>query len=172
MAMPIAAKGFSMVRQRGFTLIELVMTLVIVGILAFFAISRLDFKSTFDERAFHDKLMAGLQFARKAAVASRRYVCVGVAGNVVSFTVDASPPEATATPFGGSCPFVNSLALPAADNSCGGAGNQVCAPAGVTLASSVGSLQFDARGAASTAATFSSTGQPDITIENETGYVH
>ena len=170
----MAANGIATVRKQGFTLVELVMTLIIVAILAVFAVSRLDFKSTFDERSYHDRLKAGLQFARKAAVASRRYVCVGAAANVVTFTIDANVPENTATPFGGTCPFANPLLLPSPDNSCGGP-NKICVPpSGVTLTPSAASFQFDAKGASSAAAavTFSSTGPFTITVEPETGYVH
>ena len=171
----LSARSVRPVAYRGFTLAELVMTLVIVSILAVFVVPRLEFKICFDERAYHDKLKAGLQFARKAAVAQRRYVCVGVAANVVTFTVDTSVPESTATPFGGTCPFAAALTLPSPDSGCGGgAGNQICAATGVTLAapSSGTTFQFDARGGASAAVTFSSTGQPDIKVEPETGYVH
>ena len=173
--MLLSAKSISPATERGFTLVELVMTLVIIAILAVFVVPRLDFKSTFDERAYHDRLKAGLQFARKAAVAQRRYVCVGVAANVVTFTVDASVPESTTTPFGGTCPFAGALTLPSPDSGCGGgAGNQICAPTGVTLSapSSGTTFQFDARGGASAAVTFSSTGQVDVKVESETGYVH
>jgi len=166
------ARRIASATQPGFTLVELVMTLILVSILAVFVVPRLDFKSGFDERAYHDKLKAGLQFARKAAVAQRRYVCVGVAANVVTFTADAAVPENTATAFGGTCPFATSLALPAPDANCGGAANQICAPSGVTLAATAASFQFDARGGASAAVTFTSTGQPDLKVEPETGYVH
>lgn len=158
--------------QRGFTLVELVMTLVIIAILAVFAVSRLDFKSGFDQRSYHDKLKAALQFARKVAVARRRYVCVSVAANAVSFTLDPNVPESTATRFGGTCPFTQALALPAPDSSCGGAVNKICAPSGVTLAATAASFQFDALGGASAGVTFTSTGEPDIKVEAETGYVH
>lgn len=140
------------------------MTLLIVAILSVFVIARLD-TSGFDQRAYHDKLKAGLQFARKAAVAERRYVCVTVAGSVVSFTFDPRPPE-DASPV--TCS--TSLDLPSPDKSCAGT-NQICPPSGVVLLAGT-SLTFDARGGASAAVTFSSTGQPDITVENETGYVH
>ena len=155
-------------RGRGFTLIELVTVLIIVGILSFFVISRLDFVSTFDQRSYHDKLKAGLQFARRTAVAERRYVCVAVATGVVSFKFDPNVPESVGTP---NCS--NALSLPTPDRNCAGP-NQICLPSGVSLTAPASgtNFTFDARGASSAAAAFSSTGQPNIIVENETGYVH
>lgn len=159
------------ITDRGFTLVELVMVLVIIGILAVFVVSRLDFQSTFSERGFHDKLKAGLQFARKSAVAQRRYVCVTVeAAGVVSFTFDPTVPESVVTPSCGS-----NLALPTPDTSCG-ATNKICPSTGVTLTAPAPgtSFWFDARGGSSALApvTFTSTGPLNVTVENETGYVH
>ncbi len=143
------------------------MVLVIVGILSVFVVSRLDFSSTFDQRAFHDKLKAGLQYARKAAVAQRRYVCVAVAGGVVTFTLDTRTPEVVA----GSPSCSPALSLPSPDSNCSQT-NQICAPSNVSLATTGTPITFDPRGGSLGAATFSSTGQPDITVENVTGYVH
>jgi hypothetical protein len=143
------------------------MTLIVVAILAVFAISRLDFTSVAEERGYHDKLKAALQFARKAAVAERRYVCVTVTAGVVSFTLDPLVPEMVGTP---NC--TASLSLPSPDSQCGGPPNQICLPSGVSVTTSGTPFTFDARGRSSAAATFSSTGQPIITVENRTGYVH
>lgn len=153
-------------KSRGFTLVELVMTLIVIGIIAVTAMSRMDFTSGFSQRAYHDKLKAGLQFARKAAVASRRYVCVVAATNVVTFTIAADVPENTST-------CANPLSLPSPDSSCGGTPNTICAPSGVTLTASPVSFKFDAKGASLARVTFDSTGQPSqIVVEAETGYVH
>jgi MSHA pilin protein MshC len=158
----------------GFTLIELVMTLIIVGILAFTAVGRLDFTSAFVQRGVHDKAISALQFARKAAVAQRRYVCVVASGTTLTFTIDSNVPESTGTAFGGTCPFATALNLPAKDGDCSGASaaNSVCSRTGAALGSSPASFQFDAQGRASATVTITATGQSNITVEGETGYVH
>lgn len=150
-------------RGRGFTMIELITVMIVIGILAAYAAARLDV-ATFRERGFHDALKSGLQFARKAAVAKRRQVCVTAAlgqGAVVSFTVVAAAPETGVA----ACPAGNALLLP------GGNANSVVTPAGVGLTAG-NSFYFDALGRASAGVTFSSTGQADIVVEQETGYVH
>lgn len=157
-------------RENGFTLVELIVTLLIVGILAVFVAARMDSFGTFGERGFHDALKGGLQFARKEAVAKRRYTCVAVAGNAAGFTVDTRSPETGGAVFcDGSS--VADLNLPAPDRHCPGA-NQVCAPAGKTASCAPATFSFDAQGRASAAVSCSSTGQPAIRIEQETGYVH
>lgn len=155
---------------RGFTLIELVTTMLLVGILAVFAIGRLDFTSAFDEKAVHDKLMAGLQFARKAAVAQRRNVCVAVASNKATFTLDTRVPETTGAVFCNGSSSVD-LALPSPDKTPGCSANQICASSGTTMTAST-ALTLDASGAATNTVTLTTTGQPDITVEVGTGYVH
>lgn len=172
---------FSARLQHGFTLIELVTTMLLVGILAVFAVGRLDFTSTFDQRATRDKLIAGLQFARKVAMAQRRNVCAAVASSQATFTLDTQTPE-TGSGFCNGTHSVN-LNLPAADKSCSGTLNQICAPNGVTITASNASFSFDSSGGASATTTFSVTGMPAITcgdgvssgavcIEASTGYVH
>jgi prepilin-type N-terminal cleavage/methylation domain-containing protein len=170
--------------QRGFTLIELVTILIIVGILAVFVIGRLT-TSTFSQRALSDKVISSIEYARKYGVAHRRYVCVRTAGNVITFTLDPTAPEQR-SPVGGACPTnqaVSELALPLAapDSKCSSV-NVVCVPSGsYTLIASVPTLTFDATGGnittvAGNAATFTVTGPASTTstvkVEGVTGYVH
>ena len=165
----------------GFTLIELVTVMIIVGILAVAAVGRLNFASGFQQQGTYDKLKAGLEFARKAAVAKRRYVQVTVAGGTVTFLYDSNPPEGAR-----SFAATNYLTLPAPDKSCGGGnGNAICSGSGVviSLAGGASPFTFDAQGAASATVSLAVTGMPAITcgdgvttgavcIEGVTGYVH
>lgn len=154
--------------QAGFTMIELIMVLVLMGILATVALPRFNF-SGFDEVGFRDKVRATLEFARKSAVAQRRITCVALAGNNLTLTIDDVTPE---TAGAGACP--RQLTLPAADAACGGPTNAVCAPAGVALAGPA-ALSFDALGRPSAGAVYNIAGgtvNQTITVEAETGYVH
>src|SRR5438309_10937419 len=65
-------------RRRGFTLPELVMTIVVVGILAVVAAPRFVSWKGFASRGFYDEAQAVVRFAQKTAVAWRRsiFVCV------------------------------------------------------------------------------------------------
>lgn len=154
--------------QAGFTLVELIMAMVLMGILATVALPRFNF-SGFDEVGFRDKLKATLEFARKSAVAQRRTACVTLAGNSLTLTIDNVTPE---TAGAGACP--RQLTLPTSDAACGGPANAVCAPNGVALAGPA-ALRFNPLGQPSAAAVFTISGGTvthAITVEAETGYVH
>ena len=158
-------------RLRGFTLIELVSVMILIGILAVTALGRLDFTGAFEQRGVYDKVKAGLEFARKAAVAKRRWVQVTVAGGSVSFLYDGNTPENAVRSFAAA----NYLTLPVADKDCGGGnGNAVCSHGTgvIGLVSGGPSFTFDAQGGAPAAAILSVAGQNNITVEAQTGYVH
>jgi MSHA pilin protein MshC len=155
-------------RHSGFTMIELIMTMVIIGVMAVVALPRLDMVRSFDEAGYRDKVKATLEYARKSAVAQRRNVRVALAGNNLTLTIDNDIPES-----GAAATYPRALALPAPDRACGGATNQICAPAGITLAGTA-TLIFSALGAPNTAGSYTVTGDAahTITVEAETGYVH
>ena len=152
----------------GFTLIELVMVLVLLGILAVFMLPRLSLTQGFDEVGYRDAVRSALEFARKSAVAERRNVRVALAVNNLTLSIDDAGPE-----DGGAGTFPRNLNLPAADRRCGGALNQLCAPTGVTLTGPA-ALSFTPLGQPSAAASYAVTGDAPwtITVEAETGHVH
>lgn len=82
--------------QRGFTLVELIVTLVVVGILAVAVIPRFASQADFDARGFFDGTLSILRYAQKSAVAQRRTVCV-------AFGADPSVTLTIASVDGGPC---------------------------------------------------------------------
>ncbi|WP_313554015.1 type II secretion system protein [Stutzerimonas nitrititolerans] len=59
-----------MVKQRGFTIVELIMGIVIIGILAAVVGPRFFAKSNFDERFYFEETLSVVRYAQELAVAS------------------------------------------------------------------------------------------------------
>lgn len=70
--------------QRGFTLVELVAVIVVMGILGAVAVSNFFDRDTFDSRAFGDETAALMRYAQKVAIAQNRDVFVLLAANRVA----------------------------------------------------------------------------------------
>ena len=56
--------------ERGFTMVELVMVMVIIGILAAVVGPRFFDRRVFDERLFYEESLAAVRYAQKLALAS------------------------------------------------------------------------------------------------------
>ena len=88
--MPISDGGdFAMrgcgIRCRGFTLVELVGSLIIASILTLVALPRLFDQQAFDARIFHDRAQSMLRYAKKIAIAQNRNVYVRLDGTSFAF---------------------------------------------------------------------------------------
>jgi MSHA pilin protein MshC len=159
--------------QRGFTLIELIMVIVIVGILAVVVLPRFYGVNVFNSRGFADQVQATLRYAQKEAIAQHRNVCVAMAANDITLTI------ANAIPSLATSPCNTNLALP------GQATNIISTPSAaitLTLAPAIpptfifGALgkPWDAAGVIPSAQKLIaiSGATNNIVVEAETGYVH
>lgn len=150
--------------SRGFTLIELVATLLIIGILAVILLPRWNGTSGFDERGFRDNIAAALRYAQKSAVASRRTVCA---------TFSTPPAQVTfrISNFNGAADCSDGVALAGPNSSA----LVVTATGKAVFSSLPASIVFDAAGRPGGAAAINVSGLSAaqvITVEAETGYVH
>lgn len=164
--------------MRGYTIVELVVTIVVIGILAATILPRFANRGDFDQRGAADKVLATLQFARKAAVASRRHVCVSFNGtDTFVVNINATDPDTLSTP---TCPGgPNPLQLPFQDSSCtgGAVSGTVCLPSNVTpSANTIGfPVIFDPAGRTQQSGTLTLTGgslSTEIHLVADTGYVY
>lgn len=157
--------------QRGFTLIELVVVLILTAILAVSALPRLTGPNDFAARASYDQVRSTLRYARQSAIAMRRNVCVQLGLTRLAVT------HAAATGAGQACAAGNLVLSP--DNSRPFDDDANALTSGAPLAAA-GTLVFDAVGrpyssvgnALTAPVSFSVTGYPHaVTVEPETGVV-
>lgn len=83
-----------MAKSRGFTMIELVMVIVILGILAVVALPRMGGLSDFRALEFHDQVVSALRHAKNSASSHRRLVCVAFTATTVTLTIARANPSA------------------------------------------------------------------------------
>jgi len=159
-------KGLQSRVEGGFTLVELVTVMSLIGIMAFFALPKLTQVMALQSSGYKDQVMATIDYARKIAVAQRRHVCVSIAASTVTVTSDRGLPSSHVN---GTC--ASTLLLPSGSN-------VITAPNNVTL-SPVVLIDFDAEGRPVTGApatitmTDASVSQSStFTVEAESGYVH
>ena len=146
----------------GFTLVELITVIVIVGVLGSIALPRFFGQQPFNERGYYEELAAALRYSQKAAVNT---------GCPVRFVLTAGTYAASQQqPVGGRCdPSDTSWSEPLALSD----GTTVAgtAPAGVTAAPPL-TIVFDALGATSLAGNQAiAVGPFSLSIQAASGYV-
>ena len=154
-----AARRPSSVSCRGFTLVELTVTLIVLGILAASVAPRFIDRSEFDVYGFFDATASFLRYAQKSAVAQRRTVCVAFGG-------DSSATLSVAKNSGGAC----DTPLTGPD---GVSPHRLSPPPGIAFAARVDDFSFLPSGEASAGRTIRVAGLPgkSLVVWASTGYV-
>lgn len=153
--------------QHGFTLVELIVTIVIIGILAVVVAPRFTDGDVFQSRGFADQVQASLRYAQKAAIAQRRNVCVAFTASTIA---------------------VSAASISGADEACdtnlksptGQSAYLITAPSDITFSAIPAGFKFDSLGRPWVGASSVGTSgvivvgsiSSVITVETETGYVH
>lgn len=147
--------------HRGFTLVELITTMIVLGILAAYAIPKFGGRHGFESRGFADQLLVLLQDARRTAISQHRIVCVTASGSSVIVT---RATKATDTVCDGVLPSPHA------------SGNyELAVPPAVAAYVASLSVNFDSLGRPSGDLVFAVIGEEgnfSLTIEAETGYAH
>ena len=151
--------AFGLQTGRGFTIVEMIVIIAILGLLAAVLGPRFSGRDAFASRGFHDEAKSVVRYAQKTAIAWRRPVFVCVTATTVSAGSVAGCGTLLVHPVSGE-PLTTT------------------APSGVALAPV--SFSFDGGGRPSPnaqvtiALTSTIAGDParQIVVEAETGYVH
>lgn len=157
------AKSYAVVG--GFTLVELIVILIIVGVLAVAAIPRFYDRADYDARGFIDATLSALHYAQKSAIAQRREVCVAFSpgGTTMTLTIAAGfssvPTGCAGNPLtgpNGTSPYV------------------VTARGATTFAPVPAGFSFMPSGRATSGQAISVAGYSDktITVDAATGYAY
>ncbi len=152
-------------KHSGFTMIEMIVVLLLIGILAAVAMPRFFSVSPFQQWGFNDELSSAIRYANKIAVAT------GCDTRVVTTTNSYNLKQRATNCTSGN--FTREVHISGGDTS----GYQGTAPSGITL--SVAQFYFDSNGRPRdssgtlllTPITIS-VGSSNITVEPETGYTH
>lgn len=156
--------------ERGFSLIELIMVIVMLGVLSVYVAPRLVGNQDFYAQGLHDETMAYLRYAQKTAIAQRRTVCVSFTAN--SLTLSAATAAGSADCATAASPFSGPK---------GEAPPTVTAKGSVTYTATPAALHFNGLGQPTSSAgavlaaprTLQVNGvSKSITVEAATGYVH
>lgn len=143
----------------GFTLVELVTIILLLGILSAVALPRFFNATDFTGRGFYDEVAGAARYAQKLAVASGCDVQFTVVGGSYALNQRQSCVDHTSA-------FNRPVLQPAGSDPFAGS-----APNGVNLTATVANVVFDAEGRATPGGATVTVGGRDFTIVGESGYV-
>jgi MSHA pilin protein MshC len=142
---------------KGFTLVELVLVIVILGVISVTALPMLFSRTDFEQRGFFDELLQATRYAQKLAVASNCDVQVTLNSGDFALAFLNTPHAHCANA---------AISLPSKQP-------PYDAPSGVTLSAGTGTITFHPSGLASADRTVTVTGTSPLSfrVYAATGYV-
>jgi MSHA pilin protein MshC len=158
-------KSYHQQRINGFTLIELTMTIVLVGILSASMMPKLFSYAVFQQRTLFDDTLNAVRYAEKLAVASSCNVMVSISANQFSLLRPTMSDRSKCTSTT-STDFSLAVSRPGTNQ-----GNYQGSVSGISLSSTSQYIFFLAKGNASTAATIT-VGSQLIDVVMDTGFVY
>lgn len=152
-------------RARGFTAVELITVLVLVGVLAVVAIPRMDSALSLRGPAWRDQVQAALMHAHSQAQGHRRLVCLTLATGEVRLTMASTNPASACTtplngPDGDARWAVDGSGLVLSQN-----------PAGTLYFQPDGRITRDGAGSSAINVTVGVAGESSLQLTGETGHV-
>ena len=138
-------------RQRGFTLVELIVVLIIVGILGAIGAARYLDRRAFDSAGFAEQTRAMLRFGQKLAVGQNRTVYAQLNGSTIALCFANSAP----------CPVASQV--PAIGSNGGAA---ACRPSGWYCEAPPGTIAYAVTPSSSSTICFDALGQPGVAAGN------
>jgi MSHA pilin protein MshC len=149
--------------QKGFTLIEIIMTLVVLGVISISFLPKFAQQSKFSERVFFDDVLNAVRYAQKHAMVTGCKVQVSISTDRYRLNSPVNRSECNvATPT-----FSRDIKNPGT-----GEASYTGGEPGVTLNSSAPLFSFDALGRASSDVSLTVAGSKTISVLSKTGFVY